>query len=789
MNSEFLQSLFGDKAPRVHVASHPFDPDDIPNDQHARAWAGGPIHQQSLRDGENQYFTISLFHGTRRRKADFDATYVIVLDDVREKLDQRQANRLPPPTYVLETSPGSEQWGYKLTEPCADRRRVENLQDGLVASDLAPSGRDPGMKGVTRYVRLPDGHNLKQSKSFFGTPWKCQLITWKPDRTTTLEALAEPFGIDLDAARREQRVDGAADIPDHPLLAAVTIKEQRGPGRYDITCPWVHEHTGEADNGAAVFTNADGSIGFQCHHGACQERTARDLLAEIETHQPGFRTSLKRWQMEQSLPDTPQALDDLRRLPPGGVEFQSALATALEQADALPALEQAVLHDEIRDLAGWTQSKLDKTLRAMRKERATTDTTFYQSYLFVTEMNKFYNMKSGAFLSPDAFINAHSEQDPEVRKNSLEKGRVAKVERVDYAPGLPAIFDEDGITYANLYQGGDLLHGEPGDCTPWLDHWQAMGWGDDIREHMLKFMAYTILHPEKKINHMMLLGSPEGSGKDFLLYPLIKAMGRHGQTIAGDDLIGDYNEYLYRTKYLHINEVEVGDRREAKKVSVKIKPMAAAPPDRINLNIKYLNTVQVRNIVNATMCTNSTLPLRIGDSRRFFAAWSHLRVRNERNETKPEWVDYWTRLWPWMHANYKACIHYLRTQVDLSTFNPEAAPPSTEFLRNVQELSKPPVQATLEAFRAKRVGAFDKGVATSRDLLSTLQTPFASDLMQTSIKAFSTGNIERALREMGVPCREAGRLRLWVFDAKFQSMSDEGLLTIYKKDVAQRTPS
>ena len=87
-----------------------------------------------------------------------------MLDDVKEKLNLEEVNRLPAPSWV-ETSKGSEQWGYILTEPCTERHQVENLLDGLVANGLAPDGRDPGMKGVTRYVRLPDGYNTKSNAS------------------------------------------------------------------------------------------------------------------------------------------------------------------------------------------------------------------------------------------------------------------------------------------------------------------------------------------------------------------------------------------------------------------------------------------------------------------------------------------------------------------------------------------------------------------------------------------------------------------------------------------------
>jgi len=92
----------------------------------------------------------------------------------------------------------------------------------------------------------------------------------------------------------------AADVSDHPLVNIpdiITIKEVRSDGRFDIRCPWVDEHTGGDDSGSALFTNADGSIGFKCHHGACDSRTGKDLLDYIEQHDLGFNDRLKSWQV------------------------------------------------------------------------------------------------------------------------------------------------------------------------------------------------------------------------------------------------------------------------------------------------------------------------------------------------------------------------------------------------------------------------------------------------------------------------------------------------------------
>ena len=270
-NSEFLTALFGVDAPWVHVTDFPYDPLQIPDDKRQVSWMGDYFCRYNLTPGTNQYFTISNFYcdeqnQARRRKALFRHTPVIVLDDVKEKLAMDEVLKLPRPSWILETSPGSEQWGYILNTPCIDRAQVENLLDGLVANGLAPDGKDPGMKGVTRYVRLPEGTNNKASKLVNGMPYQCRMTLWEPFNRVTIEQLATPFAVDLDAVRRESRIDGAADVSDHPLVnipEIIHIKEVRSDGRFDITCPWVNEHTGIDDSGSAVFTNSDGSIGFK----------------------------------------------------------------------------------------------------------------------------------------------------------------------------------------------------------------------------------------------------------------------------------------------------------------------------------------------------------------------------------------------------------------------------------------------------------------------------------------------------------------------------------------------
>lgn len=789
-NEEFLRAIFGEDLPFVHVTDFAYDPSNIPNDKHLVAWKGDWYSRYRMSSMTNQYFTISIFNPddqgvARRRKALYIRTRCLVLDDVKEKLCKAEADKLPSPSWIMETSPGSEQWGYILTEPCYDMSRIDNLNDGLIASNLAPAGKDPGQKGVTRYVRLPDGINNKSNKLVGGLPFKCRITLWQPFNTVSLEELAAPFAVNLDAVRRESRTDGAAAVPDHPLLQItdlIHVHDVRSDGRFDIRCPWVSEHTGGVDNGAAVFTNEDGSIGFKCHHGACETRTAKDLLNLIEQHKPGFRQQFASWQGIRAFKDVANvsfmdpapapaaapweepasplegvletkeeitSLDDLlgelNRERPGTARSTDLAKVILKSADQLGAIDKKNWHDRVCDAMMWSKGDFKMIIKDLQREwygEKSKATGLFENLVFVKELNKFYDFVSRIVYTPEAFHNSFAHDDDEARKSALVDGMVTKVERLNYAPRRPRIYvDEFGMKFGNTWCEISLRGGVSGDASRWLDHFSALGWGKE-RDHVLKWMAFTLRYPETKINHALLLGSGEGCGKDFLLYPLIKALGNNSTTIQGDELLSDFTDYLFSTKFLHVNETELGSHADATRISNKLKPLAAGPPDQLRVNPKNLGAFKIDNIVNTAMTTNSTMPLKLpGVSRRYFALWSDMITRDDDDTMLPEWQSYWDDRWTWMKGGgYDACIHYLHNCVDLSDFDAGAAPPMTDFLREIREASKTPLQQTLEALIANRIGSLAADLITTQDLIDMCKGAdlIAPTLVCCDLKSVST---------------------------------------------------
>lgn len=720
-NRIFLEAIFGADYVNAHVTAFTNDP----NCSTLVDWRGGLFGNYEMTPG-NQYFVVSLFkqregEHPRRRKADFLSAHCVVLDDVKEKLHMDAVSKLPEPSWVLETSAGSEQWGYILTTPCTDRMRMENLVDGLVANGLSPTGRDPGMKGVTRYVRLPDGINNKSNKCVGGLPYKCRLLIWEPGRKVTMKQLADPFRVDLEKPRREERVDGAARVDDHPVLDIVDVKMERSAGRYDICCPWADEHTGGVDNGAAVFTNEDGSLGFKCHHGACEGRNGVDLMRHAEEIEPGWRARYSHWltlrsfdRIEQKMgattaPETTtegvieekkpeqlsktatinKCLDKILSATPESDEHIEYGQLAVQALVDLEDSYRVVYEKRVCDQMGWSEKELKRLLSAEIKSKKfrekNADINFFDEVIYVAEQNQFFDRAKNLWLSPEAYQNKYSHLDEHAKKSALAGGRVMKVDKLDYSPKMPPIYEHDnGTVYGNSWHRGNEPMGVEGDCTVWLEHFNVLGWGQ-YRDHVLKWMAHTIRYPEKKINHMLIFGGLEGSGKDWLLAPLMKAMGGNATTIAGEELLADFNDYMLNTKYLHINELELGDRREAGQIANKLKPLAAAPPEKLRVNQKGVKKVEVTNLLSVTATTNSKLPFTLtGQSRRIFALWSDLNVRDSRGEMRADWRKYWRDAWNWMDGDgIDHCIWHLRNRVDLSTFYPREAPPLTEFLQEI----------------------------------------------------------------------------------------------------------
>lgn len=236
----------------------------------------------------NGYVTVASFGRAgdgsfRRRTETFAAGRALMVDDVGTKVDPAVVAALPP-SCRIETSPGNEQWWYILAQPERDAGRFDGVIRAFISGKLL--GADPGMSGVTRVGRIPGFQNAK--KAYGG--WEVALRDLN-DRRYAIEELLQGFGLKINGRRvtRERLPTEEAVERNRAFMSVYKWLGQRGmlkraepdpSGWIPITCPWVHNHTGGVDNGAAIREPAPENDFYgaaRCHHGHCADKGWAEL--------------------------------------------------------------------------------------------------------------------------------------------------------------------------------------------------------------------------------------------------------------------------------------------------------------------------------------------------------------------------------------------------------------------------------------------------------------------------------------------------------------------------------
>lgn len=294
-NTDFLRTIFA-AAPETHrpfVVNFAGNPHDAPH----RAWAGRAFNdaEQLANPAHNHYFTLAVYkpelNGSyKRQKRSCAGLYGVMLDDVGSKAVQLQRLEACPPSWVIETSADNYQAGYLFTEPLTDLQQADALQNALIAAGLC----DPGANGPTaRLSRLPVATNGKHNP-----PFKCRLTEWHPERRYTVPKLVKNLGLNLNPLNEQKNSShdkppgNSATVLDvytprdavNAVIRALRdrglYKSPLGDSKHDITCPWVNEHTGQVDHGAAYFEPSDSYPigGFKCMHSHGDGRRIGTLL-------------------------------------------------------------------------------------------------------------------------------------------------------------------------------------------------------------------------------------------------------------------------------------------------------------------------------------------------------------------------------------------------------------------------------------------------------------------------------------------------------------------------------
>ena len=631
-----------------------------------------------IKAGESWYGNTASFIVERFKDGHVSASaanceYILVmmLDDIGTK------SKTPPlpPTWIMETSLGSFQWGYAFNE------QPSKAEFSAAIKAIADAGyTDPGAINAVRNFRLPGSVNLKPGRDNF----EARLVEFHPERDYSLPEICAALGVTPAPADsltlRPIRIsdDGADDVLAWLSGQGLLLSNPNQEGWAGVICPNSAHHSDGNPEGRYMPANR----AYCCLHGHCVDldsRTFLDWVAENggPKHTPGLREELFTAAMEGAL----------SRLTPTDMFTDVGAAVVAEtERKELGRIEKADWYER------FAYIQVDESYFDMQDRREVSRNTFNALFRHISCKSIHTQRKIEASVCFD--------------ENRQAKGAKALV-GITYAAGESVLVARDGDIFGNRWRNARPPVAA-GNVTPWLDHCRTLVPEAKELEHIFDVMAYKLQHPEVKINHAILHGGDQGSGKDTMWAPFIWSVcGPHlkNRGLLDNDTMSSQFGYALESEILILNELKEPDAKERRALANKLKPVIAAPPEMLSVNRKGLHPYDMVNRVFVLAFSNDPMPITLdSQDRRWFCVWSHAPRMTP---------DAAAKMWAWYKTGGFEAIGAWLTARDVSAFNPGAAPMATEFKLNLIEHGLSMAESYLVESMRLKVGEFSKGVIGS----------------------------------------------------------------------------
>ncbi len=625
--------------------------------------------------GNTASFIVDRFTDGRVSARADNCEYILVmmLDDIGTK------SKTPPlePTWIMETSEGSFQWGYAFSD------QPTKAEFSAAIKAIADAGyTDPGACNPVRNFRLPGSVNLKPDRNHF----ESRLVEFHPDREYSLPDICAALGVtpvEADSLTlRPIRLsdDGADDVMAWLSEQGLLLSRPNGEGWAGVICPNGAEHTDGNPEGRYMPANR----AYCCLHSHCVDFDSRRFLQWVAdndgpAHTPGLREEL-----------LAQAMDSaLSKLTPT-VEYPNEAARVIAEVER-------------------------KELGRIEKAE------WYARFAYVQADDAFFDMQDRRELSRGTFnalfrhIDCKSVHNAKRRVEasvSFDENRQAKGAKalagITYAAGASILVARDGLVYGNRWRDA-RPKAQAGDVSKWLEHVERMIPEPFERDHLLNALAHKVQFPAHKINHAILMGGNHGSGKDTLFAPFFWAIGGDAKIncslVKNEDLSSQWG-YALECEVMEIAELRQAEAKDRRALENTLKPIIAAPPELLMVNRKGLHPYMALNRVFVIAFSNERVAISLpSEDRRWFVLWSAAPKLPEAQAVS---------LWNWYQhrGGFEAVAHYLHTR-DVSDWNPNAPPPLTEAKAIMVEHGMSTAESFLVDQLRRRVGEFSRGVIAS----------------------------------------------------------------------------
>lgn len=268
------------------------------------------------------------------------------------------------------------------------------------------------------------------------------------------------------------------------------------------------------------------------------------------------------------------------------------------------------------------------------------------------------------------------------------------ISQLKYEPGEGRIIVENDVRYINTYESPDIKKEEK-EPTVFLRHMDYLFSNETEREHILNFFAHIVQHPRKKIRHALCIIGSQGIGKSYFERVFKKILGVSNITSPTNDAVGErHTAWAEHFQVCIINEIYQADKKH---FADKFKPFIT--DETLEIRKMCQNPYHINNYMNIIAFSNFDAPLFLEENDR---RWYVVKC-----DCKPKDEMHYALLTGELRVHPGRILNFLKNR-DISSFNPNVAPPQTVAKKELTDQSKSVLESWLEEQIKEGNGVFEE---------------------------------------------------------------------------------
>jgi len=315
-----------------------------------------------------------------------------------------------------------------------------------------------------------------------------------------------------------------------------------------------------------------------------------------------------------------------------------------------------------------------------------------REFAYIEGMERFYDLKHKQWNTEKGFNNIMAPITQELRhSNTFHMNPDSiRAQKITFDPKVKQqIFTKDGTTYLNDYEDPKPKRVK-GDITKFLNHLAYLVPDELNREYLIKWIAYKIQNPGKKMMcSILMMSEVEGVGKTTIFKMMRHCLGYDYATqVQQKQVMSQFNDWAVNKLLIGVEEIAIKGNYEERSTNMDIFKFLITE-DTLNINLKNEKNYVIPNLIDCLFFSNNPQPITLTPWSRRFWVW--------KVEASAKTKDYYIDLYDWFENKdgYAMCYDYF-LEYEIKDFYPHKEPPKTKYFWELVDRTANPLHQELD---------------------------------------------------------------------------------------------